>query len=176
MGRQEIGKIIWPIKSLSSLRNIPLRSLLKINSIHLREKLVSEETGRGMSGRESGPIQRMHLTIGFNIFIFEYGKRILFYQDITLLLVYISSQCYLIYIWIHFNLMLISSILLLKKIQNPKKAFCLVLIFALIRMVHLYIQEKDLRITDLQDELRYVSKFWTKVFCLLKLQTDPVKL
>ena len=28
-------------------------------------------------------------------------------------------------------------------------------------MVHLYIQEKDLRITDLQDELRYASKFWT---------------
>ena len=41
-----------------------------------------------------------------------------------------------------------------REISNPKKTFCFVLIFALIGMVHLYVQEKDSRITELQNELR----------------------
>ena len=49
-------------------------------------------------------------------------------------------------------------ILLLKKIRNLEKAFCLVLIFSLLSIVHLYIQEKDFRITDLQKEVRYVEE------------------
>ena len=41
-----------------------------------------------------------------------------------------------------------------REISNPKKAFCFVLLFALIAMVHLYVQEKDSRIAELQNELR----------------------
>ena len=48
-------------------------------------------------------------------------------------------------------------ILLLKKIRNLEKAFCLVLILSLLSIVHLYIQEKDFRITYLQNEVRYVT-------------------
>ena len=47
--------------------------------------------------------------------------------------------------------------ILTRKIPNPKKTFGLVLMFALVGMVHLYIQQKDTRITELQNELRLVS-------------------
>ena len=50
------------------------------------------------------------------------------------------------------------SILLQQKIRNLKKIFCLVLIVSLLRMGYLYIQEKDFRITDLQNELRFEVK------------------
>ena len=50
------------------------------------------------------------------------------------------------------------SILLQKKIRNLKKIFCLVFIVSLLRMGYLYIQEKDFRITDLQNELRFEGK------------------
>jgi len=49
-------------------------------------------------------------------------------------------------------------ILLLKKIRNLEKAFCLVLMLSLLSIVHLYIQEKDFRITYLQNEVRYVEE------------------
>lgn len=38
-------------------------------------------------------------------------------------------------------------------IQRIQLAFCLVLIFSLLSIVHLYIQEKDFRITYLQNEV-----------------------
>ena len=49
------------------------------------------------------------------------------------------------------------SILLQKMIRNLEKAFCLVLMVSVLRMMFLYIQEKDFRISDLQNELRYES-------------------
>ena len=49
------------------------------------------------------------------------------------------------------------SILLQKMIRNLDKAFCLVLMVSVLRMMFLYIQEKDFRISDLQNELRYES-------------------
>ena len=56
------------------------------------------------------------------------------------------------------------SILLQKMIRNLEKAFCLVLMVSVLRMMFLYIQEKDFRISDLQNELRYESNLpWNRV-------------